>query len=112
MVPVMASFVARVGEGPNPKAMDAQQYDVDPLGSAANQRAVRKQLRDLDRKWTLSEVQQHRTRDDAWIAVDGRVYDIRCMAQILQGKGSQTRARQGLGRAKCCAASMLRGALQ
>lgn len=37
---------------------------------------TRRQLRALDRTFTLDEVRQHRYVDDAWIAVDGKVYDI------------------------------------
>jgi cytochrome b involved in lipid metabolism len=37
---------------------------------------TRRQLRKLGRTFTLSEVRQHAAKDDAWVAVDGRVYDI------------------------------------
>lgn len=36
----------------------------------------RRQLRCLDRSWSEGEVAQHHYVDDAWIVVDGRVYDI------------------------------------
>lgn len=36
----------------------------------------RRQLRQLNRPFTLSEVRQHKAKDDAWIAVGGSVYDI------------------------------------
>lgn len=36
----------------------------------------RRELRAQSRAFSLQEVQQHRYRDDAWIAVDGKVYDI------------------------------------
>lgn len=39
-------------------------------------RLTRRQLRRLDRAWTLAEVARHNTATDAWIAVGGRVYDI------------------------------------
>ncbi|KAG2428973.1 hypothetical protein HXX76_011217 [Chlamydomonas incerta] len=42
----------------------------------AEQRMTRRQLRKLGRSFTLQEVRQHAAKDDAWIAVDGRVYDI------------------------------------
>lgn len=37
---------------------------------------TRRQLRQLNRSWTLADVAQHRYCDDGWIAVDGKVYDI------------------------------------
>lgn len=37
---------------------------------------TRRQLRKLGRNFSLQEVRQHAAKDDAWIAVDGRVYDI------------------------------------
>ncbi|PNW83011.1 hypothetical protein CHLRE_06g303050v5 [Chlamydomonas reinhardtii] len=42
----------------------------------AAQRMTRRQLRKLGRNFSLQEVRQHAAKDDAWIAVDGRVYDI------------------------------------
>ncbi|KAJ9519460.1 hypothetical protein QJQ45_023177 [Haematococcus lacustris] len=36
----------------------------------------RRQLRCLDRSWSEGEVALHHYVDDAWIVVDGRVYDI------------------------------------
>eukprot|EP00798_Chlamydomonas_sp_ICE-L_P030520 gene30520-35548_t len=36
----------------------------------------RRELRKLDKSWTLDEVKQHSYRDDGWIAVEGNVYDI------------------------------------
>lgn len=36
----------------------------------------RRDLRVLDRSWTIQEVRDHRYKDDAWIAVAGKVYDI------------------------------------
>lgn len=37
---------------------------------------TRRQLRQLGRTWSLSDVAQHKYCDDGWIAVDGKVYDI------------------------------------
>jgi nitrate reductase (NAD(P)H) len=37
---------------------------------------TRRQLRQLNRTWSLADVAQHRYCDDGWIAVDGKVYDI------------------------------------
>eukprot|EP00197_Chlamydomonas_leiostraca_P011155 CAMPEP_0202861292 /NCGR_PEP_ID=MMETSP1391-20130828/2744_1 /ASSEMBLY_ACC=CAM_ASM_000867 /TAXON_ID=1034604 /ORGANISM="Chlamydomonas leiostraca, Strain SAG 11-49" /LENGTH=173 /DNA_ID=CAMNT_0049540659 /DNA_START=1641 /DNA_END=2162 /DNA_ORIENTATION=+ len=44
--------------------------------AAPNAHLKRRELRKLNRTWTLAEVQQHHYVDDAWIAVDGKVYDI------------------------------------
>ncbi|GLI62006.1 hypothetical protein VaNZ11_004580 [Volvox africanus] len=50
---------------------------VAPLSSAImGQRLTRRQLRKLGKSWGLSEVRQHARKDDAWIVVDGKVYDI------------------------------------
>jgi cytochrome b involved in lipid metabolism len=37
---------------------------------------TRRQLRQLNRTWSLTDVAQHRYCDDGWIAVDSKVYDI------------------------------------
>lgn len=37
---------------------------------------TRRQLRRLERSWSLEEVACHNTATDGWIAVNGRVYDI------------------------------------
>jgi cytochrome b involved in lipid metabolism len=37
---------------------------------------TRRQLRTAGRSWSHDELAAHRYADDAWIAVDGRVYDI------------------------------------
>lgn len=37
---------------------------------------TRRQLRKLNRTWSLSDVAQHKFCDDGWVAVDGKVYDI------------------------------------
>lgn len=39
-------------------------------------RMTRRALRALNRGFTMDEVQQHRYKDDAWIVVDGKVYDM------------------------------------
>ena len=74
--------------------------DGNPLGASAQQqptpqwlmtrpvldhcpRQTRCQLRALDRAWSLEDVRQHRYRDDAWIAVDGKV----CAYRELGGEG-------------------------
>ncbi|EFJ49040.1 hypothetical protein VOLCADRAFT_74407 [Volvox carteri f. nagariensis] len=44
--------------------------------STMSQRLTRRQLRKMGKCWNLSEVRQHARKDDAWIAVDGKVYDI------------------------------------
>ena len=36
-------------------------------------RETRRQLRATGKAWTLDQVRQHRYKDDAWIAVDGKV---------------------------------------
>lgn len=40
------------------------------------QRLTRRQLRKLGKCWSLAEVRQHAAKDDAWIVVDSKVYDI------------------------------------
>lgn len=67
---------ARAGD-----ARDAiQPHELTPPAQSPELSAVRKmtrrELRRLERKWTLAEVRQHARKDDAWIAVDGKVYDI------------------------------------
>ncbi|GIL75354.1 hypothetical protein Vretimale_8030 [Volvox reticuliferus] len=47
-----------------------------PATATIVQRLTRRQLRKLGKSWGLSEVRQHARKDDAWIAVDGKVYDI------------------------------------
>ncbi|GAX83959.1 hypothetical protein CEUSTIGMA_g11383.t1 [Chlamydomonas eustigma] len=37
---------------------------------------TRRALRKLNRNWSLEDVREHKYCDDAWIAVDGKVYDI------------------------------------
>jgi len=37
---------------------------------------TRRQLRKMDRSWTLADVAKHKFCDDGWIAVEGQVYDI------------------------------------
>ncbi|GFR52077.1 hypothetical protein Agub_g14536 [Astrephomene gubernaculifera] len=39
-------------------------------------RLTRRQLRQMCKRWSLAEVSEHARKDDAWVAVDGKVYDI------------------------------------
>ncbi|GLC36982.1 hypothetical protein PLESTB_000171600 [Pleodorina starrii] len=57
-------------------ALAPQAPSSSPSSSATAQRLTRRQLRRLGKAWSLSEVRQHARKDDAWIAVDGKVYDI------------------------------------
>lgn len=43
---------------------------------ANDPKLTRRQLRHLDKSWSLADVAQHKYCDDGWIAVDGKVYDI------------------------------------
>lgn len=45
-------------------------------GSAHPTKQTRRQLRAMNRKFTMKEVSQHRYCNDAWIVVNGMVYDI------------------------------------
>ncbi|KAG2496930.1 hypothetical protein HYH03_004936 [Edaphochlamys debaryana] len=64
------------GDSAQPSTSGRQGYVEPSATEAAPQRMTRRALRKLGRTWTLEEVRQHRRKDDAWIAVDGRVYDI------------------------------------
>lgn len=47
---------------------------------------TRRQLRQMNRCWTLAEVATHKYCDDGWIAVEGQVYDItgECRLSLLR----------------------------
>jgi cytochrome b involved in lipid metabolism len=47
-----------------------------PKSTVADVKLSRRQLRQLDRAWCMEDVKKHRFADDAWIAVNGKVYDI------------------------------------
>lgn len=46
------------------------------LPSAPCPRQTRRQLRRLNQEWDLKDVRNHRYKDDGWIVVNGKVYDI------------------------------------
>jgi predicted heme/steroid binding protein len=65
---------AQPQQGPSMKCPWRLQYERPP--SITDIKLTRRQLRQLNRTWCIADVKKHKFADDAWVAVNGKVYDI------------------------------------